>query len=57
MFAATEGARARKAEFVVYRGGRPRLSRRLPRPTTIGRPDAEDGWKRMLAWFAKYGVT
>ncbi len=27
------------------------------RPDNYRKADAEDGWKRMLAWFAKYGVT
>ena len=27
------------------------------RPDSYRKADAEDGWKRMLAWFAKYGVV
>jgi carboxymethylenebutenolidase len=27
------------------------------RPDNYRKADAEDGWKRMLAWFAKYGVA
>ena len=27
------------------------------RPDNYRKADAEDGWKRMLAWFAKYGVV
>ncbi len=27
------------------------------RPDTYRKADAEDGWKRMLAWFAKYGAA
>ncbi len=26
------------------------------RPDNYRKADAEDGWKRMLAWFRKYGV-
>jgi carboxymethylenebutenolidase len=55
-FFAALKARGTPAELVVY----PEAGHGFHadfRPDNYRKADAEDGWKRMLAWFAKYGVA
>ncbi len=54
-FAALKAA-GTPAELVVYPDAGHGFNADF-RPDSYRKTDAEDGWKRMLAWFAKYGVA